>query len=317
VRTRRTFVAGVVAAGALAHAPRAARAADLVRLRVAAIAITDCAPFFAAQQQGYFTANGLDVVTEAETGGVLGIPAVVAGAYDVVYTNMPSALLAIGQGIDLRFIAGGGELNPPDTTALFIRRGEPLHTGKEFEGHTIGVNDTRGLQWMYARGWVKATGGNPDAVTYRAVPFPQMVDALKNKQVDGIIPSEPFTSAAKSEPALDLIANPGHVVFPKGRVAAWMVMGPYAAAHADALRRFVAAMDKGAQWFNANLNTPAFAPFIAGYTKLDPARVAAIAKGPTSVGISPADVRRMADLMRANGVLTASFDPAAKIVVLR
>jgi ABC-type nitrate/sulfonate/bicarbonate transport system substrate-binding protein len=170
---------------------------------------------------------------------------------------------------------------------------------------------------MYARGWVKTTGGNPDAVTYRAVPFPQMIDALKNKQVDGAIPSEPFLSAARSDAALEIVANPGRVVFPKGRVAAWVVMGSFAAAHAEPLHRFVAGLERGAQWVNANLNGPAFAPFIAGYTKLDPARVAAIAKGPTSVGIAPADVRRMADLMRTNGVLTAAFDPAAKIVVFR
>jgi NitT/TauT family transport system substrate-binding protein len=317
--TRRSFVRRTLAAGVLAlpQMPLFAGAVDPIRLRVGAIAITDCAPFFAAQQQGLFTANGLDVVTQAETGGVLGIPAVVAGAYDIVYTNLPSALLAIGQGIDLRFIAGGGPLNPPDTTGLFVRKGEGLHNGKDFDGKTIGVNDTRGLQWMYARGWVKATGGDPDKVTYRAVPFPQMSDALKSKQVDGVIPSEPFLSASRSDPALEIIANPGRTVFPKGRVAAWVVMGDFATKRADAAKRFIAALDQGAKWVNANLDSPAFVPFIAGYTKLEPSRVAAIAKGPTSVGIAPADVRRMADLMRANGLLTASFDPAASIAHYR
>jgi NitT/TauT family transport system substrate-binding protein len=315
---RRSFVRRTLVSAALVVAqPRFVRAADLIRLRVGAIAITDCAPFFAAQQQGFFTANGLDVVTEAETGGVLGIPAVVAGAYDIVYTNLPSALLAIGQGIDLRFIAGGGPLNPPDTTGLFVRRGEGLHSGKDFEGKTIGVNDTRGLQWMYARGWVQATGGDPDKVTYRAVPFPQMSDALKGKQVDGAIPSEPFLSASRADTALEIIANPGRTVFPKGRVAAWVVMGDFAAKRKDAARSFVSALGRGALWVNTNLNTAAFVPFIAGYTKLDPARVAAIAKGPTSVGIAPSDLRRMADLMRTNGLLTATFDPAANIAVLR
>lgn len=294
-----------------------ASAADLTRLRVAAIAITDCAPFFAAVQQGSFTANGLDVVTQAENGGTLGIPAVVAGAYDVVYTNLPSALLAIQQGIDLRFVAGGNPLNPPDTTGLFIRRGENLHNGKDFEGKTIGINDTRGLQFMYAHGWVKATGGDPDKVTYRSLAFPQMADAVKNKYVDGVIPSEPFLSLNRSDPALELIAHPGRVVYPKGRVAVWVVNGDFGAKHPDLIHKFIVSMDKGSQWVNANLNAPAFAQFIAGYTKLDVNRVAAMAKGPTSVGISARDVRRMADLMRANGLLTMTTDPATKILIPR
>ncbi|HXP93695.1 MAG TPA: ABC transporter substrate-binding protein [Candidatus Binatia bacterium] len=310
---RRAFLAALT----LPMIAARASAAELTRLRVGAIAITDCAPFFAALQQGSFASNGLDVVTESETGGALGIPAVVAGAYDIVYTNLPSALLAIQQGIDLRFIAGGSPLNPPDTTGLLIRHGDAMRTGKDFEGKVIGINDTRGLQWMYARGWIKATGGDQDKVTYRAVSFPQMSDAVKNKYVDGIIPSEPFLSLNRSDPTLDLIASPGRTVFPKGRVAAWVVSGDFATRHADLVRKFVVAMDKGSQWVNANLNTPAFAQFIAGYTKLDVARVATLAKGPTSVGISASDVRRMADLMRANGLLTTAIDPVTKIAVPR
>jgi NitT/TauT family transport system substrate-binding protein len=284
---------------------------------VLAIPIHDCAPFFAALQQGFFTAGGLDVVTEAESGGTVGIPAVVSGSYDIVYTNIPSALLAIQQGIDLRFIAGGSQLNPPDSTGLLVRRDEGLHSGKDFEGKSIGINDTRSLQWMYARGWVKATGGDPEKVTYRQVPFPQMADALKTKRVDGIIPSEPFLSLSRSDPALELIAAPGRTVFPKGRVAGWVVTGDFTVRHPELVRAFAIGMDKGAQWVNANLNTQVYNQFIAGYTKLDAARVAALAKGPTSTRIDGNDVRRMADLMRANGVLTGGFDPATKVFVPR
>jgi NitT/TauT family transport system substrate-binding protein len=149
--------AAVLLPAALPLVSSAVRAADLPRLHVGAITISDCVPFYAAMQQNYFTAAGIDVVTESETGGTLGIPAVVAGAYDIVYSNMPSALQAIGQGIDLRFVAGGNTLNPPDTTGLFVRRGEGLKSGKDLEGKSMGINDTRSLQFMYARGWVKAT----------------------------------------------------------------------------------------------------------------------------------------------------------------
>jgi NitT/TauT family transport system substrate-binding protein len=307
--------AAVLLPAALPLVPSAARAADLPRLHVGAITISDCVPFYAAMQQNYFTAAGIDVVTESETGGTLGIPAVVAGAYDIVYSNMPSALQAIGQGIDLRFVAGGNTLNPPDTTGLFVRRGEGLKSGKDLEGKSMGINDTRSLQFMYARGWVKATGGDPDKVTYRAIPFPDMADAVKNKRIDSIIPSEPFFSMLRSDTSLELIANPGRTVFPNGRVAAWIVSGDFLAKHVDLVRKFLAGMQKGSDWVNANLNAPAFTQLVSNYTKLEPARVAAMGKGRTSIGISVRDVTRMYDLMRANGLLTTTVDVPAKVFV--
>jgi len=315
---RRRFLGNSLSALLPATLPlfgNAVRAADLPLLHVGAITISDCVPFYAAMQQGYFTASGVNVVTESETGGALGIPAVVAGAYDIVYSNMVSVLQAIGQGIDLRFIAGGNTLNPPDTTGLFVRRGEGLKTGKDLEGKSMGINDTRSLQFMYARGWVKSTGGDPDKVTYRAVPFPDMADALKNKRVDSIIPSEPFFSMLRSDTTLDLIANPGRTVFPNGRVAAWIVSGDFLTKHPDLVRKFLAGMQKGSDWVNANLNGPAFTQLIVSYTKLDPARVAAMGKGRTSIGVTARDVGRMYDLMRSNGLLNADIDVGSKVFV--
>jgi NitT/TauT family transport system substrate-binding protein len=312
---RRRFLAGSLSAAALPLISNAVRAADLPKMRVSAITISDCVPFYAAMQQGYFPAAGIDVSTEAETGGTVGIPAVVAGAYDVVYSNIPSILQAISQGIDLHFIAGGNPLNPPDTTGLYVRKGEGLKTGKDFEGKSIGINDTKSLQFTYAHGWVKATGGDADKVTYRAIPFPEMADAVKNKRVDGVIPSDPFYSALRSDTTLDMIANPGRVVYPGGRVAAWAVTGDYLGKHADLVRKFLAGMARGSQWCNANLSSPAFTQLLVSMTKLDPARVATMAKGRTSIGITAREVQRMADLLRANNLLSGTIDIPAKVFV--
>jgi NitT/TauT family transport system substrate-binding protein len=315
---RRHFIGrslSALAPAALPLLPKGVLGADLPKLHVGAITISDCVPFYAAMQQSYFAASGIDVSTESETGGTLGIPAVVAGAYDIVYSNIVSVLQAIGQGIDLRFVAGGNTLNPPDTTGLFVRRGEGLKTGKDLEGRTMGINDTRSLQYMYARGWVKATGGDPDKVTFRAIPFPDMADAVKNKRIDSIIPSEPFFSMSRADPSLELIANPGRTVFPNGRVAAWVVSGDFLAKHADLVRKFLAGMQKGSQWVNANLNSPAFTQLLVSYTKLDAARVLAMAKGRTSIGITAPEVQRMYDLMRANSLITATVDVPAKVFV--
>jgi hypothetical protein len=96
--------------------------ADPAVVRATVIPIFDVAPMYAASAQGYFTAENMTVTTQAVQTGAVGIPALIAGAYDVAYSNATSVLSGIQQGLDPRII-----LN---------------------------------VQWMVMRSWVKATGGS-------------------------------------------------------------------------------------------------------------------------------------------------------------
>lgn len=295
-----------------------APAADLVKFRVNSIPIVDTAPFYAAIQEGYFTDEGLDVLTTPGTTGAVGIPGAIAGAYDVVYSNVPTALLAMQQGLDLRVIAMGSPNGPPNFATLFKRRGEPIKTGKDLAGKLVAVNDTKGLQWMFTRGWIKATGGDPEQVNYRAIPIPLMSDALRGKQVDAIFAVDPFTTADKADPAFEILGYPWFGDPKKKlRVAAWLVTGDFAQAHPDLIRKFDTAMTKGARWVNANLGKDAYVRLVSNYTKMDPARVASLSAETADTKPVGDDLRRMAQIMRDNGLLTADFDPAAKVFVPR
>jgi NitT/TauT family transport system substrate-binding protein len=308
--------AAVLAGGAALLFPaRPAAAADLVKIRVSVVPITDAAPFFAAAQEGYFTEVGLEATSYGESSGVVGVPGLVAGSYDLVYSSIPTVFLAIQQGIDLRIVAMGSISGPPDVAALLVRKGENLHGGKDVEGKTIGVNDGVGVQSLYARAWVRVTGGDPDKVTFRAVPSPQMVDALRGKFVDAIFPIEPFLSAALADPAFELMGSPFSQVQPRPRTAAWVVTGDFAQKHPDVIRKFLTALDKGARWVNANVGKDPFFRLVANYTKLDPARVAALKMRPARTDVEVARLRQMADLMRENKMLTTTLDPATKVFV--
>ena len=295
--------------------PRAAGAAG-EKLRAAALPISDTASFFAALDQGYFTAEGLDVSIAPEYTGTVGLSGAVAGSYDIVYTNVPSALAAIAQGIDLRFLALANPISPPDTTALLTRKGENLRSVKDFVGKSVGINGFKSLQWMVMRAWIKAGGVEPDQVTLRDVPFPQMLDALKNKQVDGIFAIEPFLSADLLDPAIDVAGHPFEVI-PKVRPAGWVATGDYVTKHPDLVKKFVAGLTKGAQWINANHGKDPFIKLVAGYTKMDPARVAQMGMPPAMSTVDAGDLRRLAQMMRETGLLTATFDPATKIFVAK
>ena len=163
-----------------------ALAADPTLVRVSIIPIFAVAPHFAAEAHGDFAREGIAVTTQPVLNGALGIPGLVSGSFDVLYTNTVSVLTALERGIDLRIIAESTRVppSPPDGVALFKRKGDTIATGKDLEGRVLAVNARFSFQWLAMSKWIKVTGGDVSKVTFREVPFPSMLDALKNKQVD-------------------------------------------------------------------------------------------------------------------------------------
>jgi NitT/TauT family transport system substrate-binding protein len=305
-----------LASVAATTAPHLVGAADPIKLRAAALPILDTAAFYVALDQGFFSAEGLDVTIAPEYTGTVGLSGAIAGGYDIVYTNIPSALSAIQQGIDLRFISMGNGMGPPDSTSLLVRKGENLHGPKDFAGKSIGVNGLKSLQWMVMRAWLKAGGMEPDQVTLRDVPFPQMLDALKTKQVDGIFAIEPFLSADLQDSTVDLAGKPFDVI-PHVRPAAWVATGDYVQKNPQTVKLFYAGMVKGAAWINANVTSPTFVRIVSAYTKLPPARVASMKNPKAMADLDLGDLRRLAQLMRETGLLTSTADPAKNAYVAK
>lgn len=308
---------GIAAACSLAMtlAVSAPASAETTKLKVSIIPIVDVAPLYAAIEQGYFKEAGLEVDTTPTTGGAAGIPGAVAGVYDIVYTNIVSAILAKNQGLDIRVIASGSPSGtiPPDTAGLIKRKGDAIANGRDLEGKTIAVNQRNNINWLFAAAWVKATGGDPTKVTYREVPFPQMVDAVKIKQVDAAHAVDPFLSSAVRDPGLEVLGWPFSTVLPGIRAAQWVATGETVEKRREAMQKFVRAMRRGAEWLNANNGKDPFYNLVAGYTRLDPARVKAMNIREISTDVDVPAMRQLAGLMREHGLMDRDIDPETMI----
>jgi NitT/TauT family transport system substrate-binding protein len=312
VDIKRVFLALLLASSV--GIPAAAQPATQVR--VSTIPILDMATFFAALEQGFFKAEGLDVTTQTtQQGGSVGIPALVSGAYDIAYSNTTTIIQALQQGIDLKIIAGSSfnATQPPEQVALMSRKADGLKNGKDMEGKSVAVNARNGVQWLFSRAWVKATGGDPDKVTYREVAFPAMIDALKNKQVDAALAIEPFLTFGQRDPELGVMAWPFNVVAPGIQAAGYVVTAETAAKRTELVNKFLRGLNKGADWVNANLGQEPYLKVVNGYTRLDPRLIAALPLLKANNNVDLRSLERMAQLMRENGLLTSQIDLASKI----
>ena len=290
--------------------------AQTTTIRVSTLPIFDTSNFYAAIQEGYFAAEGLQVTTEAnQQGGAIGIPGVVAGVYDVAYSNTPTILSALQQGLDIRIIGGssaiGGE--PPDPAGLVVRKADGLTSGKDLEGKSVAVNARNNVQWLFARAWIKATGGDPEKAVYREVPFPQMVDVLKGKQVDAVFAIDPFLTFAQRDPSLTILGWPFHTVMPNVQLSNYVTSAEMVARRPEVLAKFARAMRKGADWVNANTGKEPFLKLIQSYTKMEPRLISEMVVKPAQFDIDEESLRKLTDLMRENGMLSGALDLSGKV----
>jgi NitT/TauT family transport system substrate-binding protein len=306
------FIAfALVAFGAIAPA-----AAQSTAVRVATVPNFDTAPVYAALQEGYFKAEGLDVTLQtSQQGGAVGLPAMAGGAFEISYTNATSMLLAMESGIDLRIIASasftGSE--PPDPAGILSRKADNLTNGKQLEGKTIGVSARLNFNWLLTRGWVKATGGDPDKVTYRELPLPQHFDALKARQVDAVMTTDPFLTAGLRDPDLAIVGWPFSTVLPHVQIGFYVTMAQTAEKRPELVDKFVDGLRKGSAWVNANVGTEPYLRLIQSYTKMEPALIASIKLPEATTDVDAASVTKIAALMRENGMLKTDIDVLAKL----
>lgn len=312
--TRRRFAAAATAAGALPLiATRAS--AQAVKLRVSTIPIIDTAGLQIAMAKGFFKEQGLEIDTTPTAGGAAGLPALAAGQVQIAFSNIISTVLAVKQNLGFLIISGGSGTGdaPPDLAGIVTKPGAGLKTGKDFEGKTIAVNTRNNIIWLYARAWVKKTGGDPDKVTYLEVPFPQMIDAVRGGRVDGAFVVEPFFSAGQASKAVELVAWPYASTQKRIPVAQFVATKAYVEANAGTIERFVRAYNKGVDWMNANKGTDEWAGIIAGYTRLKPEQIKSIGLPVFGKTVDPKGIDETVAVMREHKMIEGAVDAKAML----
>ena len=283
-------------------------------VRVNYIPITDVTPLFVAIDKGFFKDEGLTIVPTPSTGGAAGVPGLMAGAFDVMYGNVVSTMLAQQQGFKLEVIGAGTKqfVTPVNTNGMVARKADGIKTGKDLEGKTVAVNTRNGIIWLFARAWIAKSGGDPSKVTFKEVPFPQMLDALRGKQIDAAFMVNPFFNAAVTDAGtFQLVAAPYREVQPDVEVGHYIATQDYFAKNRETMAKYSRAFRKGVLWYNANLRDPDLVRIISGFTKMQPELVAKLDLQPLPEVVNLGAVATTLKLMKDNGLISGDIDLVA------
>jgi NitT/TauT family transport system substrate-binding protein len=254
--TRRRFLkagaAGLAAAGA-AGLPLQALAQS--KINVGYMRIGDLSPFFLAMDKAFFKDAGLDINLASMVGGAAIMPALASGSINIGWSNVISIYQGHLQGFDFRFVANGA-INKRDSHDVFgvcVSPDSPIKSAKDLAGKTVAVNTLRNIMHGATAHWIDSNGGDSSAVKWVEIPFPQMAPALVNKQVDAYGAVEPFITVPVTNKQARLLGRQLGAISPRLLIASYFGSEAWIGKNVELVRGFVAAINRGIDAHNANL----------------------------------------------------------------
>lgn len=248
--------------------------AELIPVTVGLIPIAASAAVQMGIDDGLFEEQGLDVTVQIGQGGAALLPAVSSGDIEFAVGNPLSVLVAASQGLDMNIIAGYSSVDvPPDLlpTGVIVKEDSGITTWKDLEGKKVAVNafNTQGdLAIMES---VAMDGGDPTAVEFTEIAFPDQQPQLEQGNIDASWVPEPFVGAALATDGLMLLGEPMGNAIPGLASMVTFTSAKFAEENPDVVEKFRAGI--AASLDAAMADTDAYRDVIATFTGMDPAVV--------------------------------------------
>jgi NitT/TauT family transport system substrate-binding protein len=171
---------------------------ELTEITVGVLPIAPSVGIYYGIENGVFEDHGLDVELSTSNAGAAMLPAVNTQQLEFAIGNPNSVLNANDRGLDMRIITGySNSLAEGDDIAGVVTTADSgIEDWPDLEGHTVSVNALQTQGDLTIMESVDQAGGDPDAVEFSEMPFPDMEAQLEQGNTDAIWVPEPFLSRA-------------------------------------------------------------------------------------------------------------------------
>ena len=288
-----------------------------VTLKVGTLPISELLPLFVGKEEGVFKAEGLELELTPLAGGAAGIPALESGSLNIMYSNLVSAIQAVEQGLDLRLVAPGS-LNAvnrdADVTRFLALQDSGIEKLADMRGKRIATNTLRNVNDLYAAAMLDKVGVKPGEYTMVEMPFPEMVDALLNRQVDVVMEVEPFLTILLGSGRVRDLGSAYYDVHPRYYLAHYTALQRWLDRNGDVARRFQRGYFKSVDLMNQNRDK--WGDWAVQHVRLRPElkeQVVFPEWTTTMEGEYVTSLQRTRDFMVQYGYLKQNVDPATMI----
>jgi NitT/TauT family transport system substrate-binding protein len=265
----KTRLNGITVASALGAAllcfavPLTSLAADLVEVKVGTNNVISDAPFFIANEKGYFKEQGIRVTLVPFDAGPKMIAPLGTGQLDAAAGAISAGLFnAAARGILIKVVADKGSTPPGyDYMPILVRKAlvdsGKVKTFADLKGLKVAEAAKGGSPGSKLNEALKSKGVEYKDVQHEYLGYPQHVTALMNGAVDASVTTEPSASQAISRGIA--VPFPMDRIYPNQQVAVLLYGGDFIKKSPDIAKKFMVAYLKGARFYNGALKGGHFA----------------------------------------------------------
>jgi NitT/TauT family transport system substrate-binding protein len=286
-------------------------AAEKTAIKVSVVPTIDSIPFWIAQENGYFKAEGLDVTGDVAPTGDKSMTKAISGEVDIAATTYTLLFVAKSQNAaDLRLVADATSASPQSNEILTLPTSPVKHI-EDLAGHKVAITSKNAPSDILTRSVLKDHNIDPGTVTWVPLSQPNMAAALQHGDVDAIYQAEPFVSQAATKvgayPIAD-VASGATLDFP---IVGFVATGKWVQDNPKTLAAFQRAMDKATKI--ATADRAQVERVAVKYAKVE-ADVAAMMKLPNfHISLDARRIQRVPDALLRLGSIPSKVDAAPMI----
>jgi NitT/TauT family transport system substrate-binding protein len=274
-------------------------------ITVGALPVVDSAGLYLANKLGYFKQEGLTVKIDPVTQSTQAIPDMLHGTIAIIGgANYVSFIEAQAKGTAQFKVVAEGVTCKPNTFGVAVLPSSGITKPADLAGKTVAVNLTNNIQTLTLNAVLKADGVDPAKVKYVVIPFPNMVTALKAKQVNAISAVEPFLGGALAADGAKQVVSSCDGPTADMPMSGYLATSNWAQQNPNTARAFQKALLKAQAY--ADTNPSAVKSILPTYTKVTAAQAGALPLNNYPSTLDPAEITKVLTLMKSGGLSTGT-----------
>lgn len=227
-------------------------AGEIRTVTVAMAPIATAGAIHAGIEQGFFEERGIELEFETGSGGAALVPGVISGQIQFATATPVTLLQARDEGLPVQAIAGWTSALDEGSNVNVVRSFDPaIQDAGDLPGKVVAVNTLNGMGDLTIGEAVRRNGGDPDAVQYVELPFPEMLAALEAGNIDAAWVPEPFGTLAEDAGA-HVVTYPSEESVPGHPSQLFFTSAALAESDPDLVEDMAAAISESAAFANEN-----------------------------------------------------------------
>ena len=206
------------------------------------------AALFVADAQGKFAEKNITVeLVQFNNGGDL-MTAMASGEVNVGYVGIAPVLSSVEKGVPVKVISSA----QTDGSGFVVTKDSGITSAADLKGKNIATPGEASIQYVLLKYYLDKNGLSTDDLNISAMKVPSMNDALKTKQIDGIVTFQPYVSIAAND-SNNVVLEDSAKILPNHPCCVVVASDDFIKNHEDTVKDIVSIHENATKFINDNI----------------------------------------------------------------